>query len=525
MSNNPYDLLPLDATQNIFYGICVDNDDPLMLGRVRIYPTHQNISELIRSVNGFDEESTTPNINGKWSDLDPFVYLPLLPYFINQVPKKGEYTTLFYFNNRQQVGKNKYYMMSVFSHPTTIKNENYRSSQTHLASGIRNSKKNFPNLKTVDGEHLYPNTKGVFAEPLDISINGRDSADLIIKDDEIILRAGKHKDFVPGQIPDRNDERGFLQLTRFKTIRKYGTPTIRTRLIDKSEPIKFLIEYDIFNPENQADAFTGSINIFKIEPLNASEALTTAIKYNSSLTSVTKSKIRVINFQATKLDDVIKLINETLLKFKENPSEILLNPINKDAQFPFYYRPEKSIRELIFNLSGSTQQTDLNSIQSMSKLKKSVSVSRNITTEGYGLVLDKKVSPLIPYTPSEEVVVPVKNQKLDNTVGLLGASQLFLLSHNSIIPGKGKIDLQNTVYGIDSNKVFDEIEPKTSSMVRGEELMKLLGLMVGFLTSHVHPYPGLPPVPVAQDGTRSDEILSEIQQAYEKILNQNIRIN
>ena len=62
-------------------------------------------------------------------------------------------------------------------------------------------------------------------------------------------------------------------------------------------------------------------------------------------------------------------------------------------------------------------------------------------------------------------------------------------------------------------------------MVRGEELMKLVGLIVNFLTSHVHPYPGLPPVTVAQDGTRVDDILSELQQAYDKILNQNIRIN
>lgn len=525
MADNAYERLPLDATQNIFYGICVDNDDPLMLGRIRIYPTHQNINEVSKAINGFDEESTTPTVNGKWSDLDPFIYLPLLPYFINQIPKKGEYSTLFYFNNRQQIGRNKYYMISVFSHPTTIKDENYRSSQTHLASGIRNSKKFFPNLKSVDGDHLYPKTKGVFSEPVDISINGRDTADLIIKEDEVLLRAGKHKDFALGQIPDRNDERGFLQLSRYRSVKKYGTPIKRIRLKDKTEPIKFLIEYDVFNPENQADAFTGSINIFKIEPLNAAQALTTAIKYNSSLSNVTKSKIRVINFQSAPLEIVINLINETLIKFKENPSEILLNPINPNAQFPFYYRPEKSIRELIFNLSGSTQQTDLNSIQNMSKLKKAVSVSRNLTTEGYGLVLDKKVSPLFPFTPSEEIEVPIKTQKLDNTVGLLGASQLFLLSHNSIIPGKGKIDLQDTVYGIDSNKVFDEIEPKTSSMVRGEELISLIGLIVGFLTSHVHPYPGLPPVPVAQDGTRSDEILSELQQAYEKILNQYIRIN
>ena len=520
-----YEDLPLDATQNIFYGICVANDDPLMLGRVRIYPDQQMIDEVIRSVDGFNEDSSTPEVDGPWSILDPFVYLPLLPYFINQIPQEGEYATLFYFNNKKQMGRNKYYMISTFSSPTTILKENYRSSKTHLSSGIRNSLKPFPNLKDRDGKHIFPNNKGVFSEPIDISINGRDSADLIIQRDSVLLRAGKHKDFNSGQIPERNDERGFLQLSRFKTIKKYGNPTKKIKLTDNSEPIRFLIEYDIFNPENVADAFTGSINIFKVEPINASEALTTQIKYNSDLSGITKSKIRVINFQSAPLSGITDLINNTLITFKDRPEDVLLNPLEPGKQFPFFYRPEKSLRIAINNLSGSTQPDDINSMENMSILKQSVKISRNLSTEGYGLVLDKKVSPLVPFKVGEEVVTDVKTKKLDNTVGLMGASQLFLLSHNSVIPGKGKIDLTNTVYGIDSNVVFDEIEPKTSSMVRGEELMKLVGLIVNFLTSHVHPYPGLPPVSVAQDGTRVDDILSELQQAYDKILNQNIRIN
>jgi len=231
------------------------------------------------------------------------------------------------------------------------------------------------------------------------------------------------------------------------------------------------------------------------------------------------------DFQSATLDVIINLINTTLITFKDNPKEILLNPLTPGSQFPFFYRPEKSIRSIIYNLSGSTTQNDINSMNNMSNLKQSIKISRNIPTDGYGLVMDKKVSPLFPFKPQREVEVPVKSERLDNTVGLLGASQLYFLSHNSIIPGKGKIDLTDTVYGIDSNKVFDEIEPKTSSMVRGEELMSLIGLIVNFLTSHVHPYPGLPPVPVAQDGTSIDNILSELQQAYEKILNQNIRLN
>ena len=62
-------------------------------------------------------------------------------------------------------------------------------------------------------------------------------------------------------------------------------------------------------------------------------------------------------------------------------------------------------------------------------------------------------------------------------------------------------------------------------MVRGEELMELINLIVRFLLTHTHSYPGLPPVQITQDGTKAQDILSELQNAANKILNKNIRIN
>jgi len=85
--------------------------------------------------------------------------------------------------------------------------------------------------------------------------------------------------------------------------------------------------------------------------------------------------------------------------------------------------------------------------------------------------------------------------------------------------------LDNTIYGIDQTKLVNEIQPKTSSVVRGEELMDLIELIVRYLATHVHPYPGLPPVPVSSDGTRVDDLLKELLEASTKILNKNIRIN
>ena len=115
------------------------------------------------------------------------------------------------------------------------------------------------------------------------------------------------------------------------------------------------------------------------------------------------------------------------------------------------------------------------------------------------------------------------NQPL--SVNIMGAQQLYFLSHDSSNPAKAKVNLENTIYGIDQTRLSSDIQPKTSSMVRGEELITLVELIVRYLATHVHPYPGLPPVSVSSDGTRVDDLLKELLEAGNKILNKNIRIN
>jgi len=107
----------------------------------------------------------------------------------------------------------------------------------------------------------------------------------------------------------------------------------------------------------------------------------------------------------------------------------------------------------------------------------------------------------------------------------LGSDSLFLLSNTSQIPGKNKINLKDTLYGISSDVFANEIIPNTSSMVRGEELLELINLIVRFLVSHTHAYPGLAPVSITEDGSNVSNILQELQNAYTKILNTNIRLN
>jgi hypothetical protein len=168
---------------------------------------------------------------------------------------------------------------------------------------------------------------------------------------------------------------------------------------------------------------------------------------------------------------------------------------------------------------------DLIASANMAVLQTLVKISSTDITPGYSLVLNAKLTPELPYDIVKDVSVPSNSELTNNSVALMGANQLFLLSHDSVIPGKGKIDIPNTVYGIDQPLVFDEIEPKTSSMVRGEELLELLNLIVRFCLTHVHPYPLMPPSAVTLDGLSTDDLLAKMQEAYLKVLNSNIRIN
>ncbi len=88
---------------------------------------------------------------------------------------------------------------------------------------------------------------------------------------------------------------------------------------------------------------------------------------------------------------------------------------------------------------------------------------------------------------------------------------MYLLSHQSQKPNSDKINLKDTLYGITQEQFVQEIKPKTSSIVRGEELLVLLNKIVEFLANHVHPFPGIHPIQEPNKGTKICEIEFLIQ--------------
>lgn len=496
-----------------FYpSVVLDNEDPVMLGRIRARVLTDNYNDVIASV-------TSPPWNeekDKWTARDPFLFTPLLPYFLYQVPKVEELVYGFYYNKEYKY-QNQFYVQSMFSSPTLSPFEYYVGSQKF--TGVGGQYKNPLPLKNQNGTYASVKNKGVFPEPGDNALLGRGSADLIVKENEVLLRAGKViGNILPNTIPAANNTRAFLQLSKFENLKIFDDVKSFIQEIPNVVLVKYLIEWVITNPENTQNRFTGTVYLYKLKPnikTNSKE-----LKVDSNVDEY-KSLMTSYGFNALTMDETVKFINDFIIECN-NEGGFNGKKIFSETPFPIFYRPTNGVYNQI--MSTPTVSTPQSTSVNLSQIYDKIKLNNSTSIKGWGLIYTKdKVG--YPSTIKTTDVPTFKYNGSPVTFGALGADKLCLLSHQSSIPGKGKINFDGTLYGITNNNFTDEIEPKTSSMVRGEELLELINLIVRFLSTHTHAFPGLPPVPVTQDGSSVTSMLSAMQNAVNTVLNQNIRLN
>jgi hypothetical protein len=510
----------------IFQGYVINNQDPLMLGRIRAIPIEETESALLP-----DNWNPEKDI---WTERDPLIYLPLLPYYLSQVPKENEYIHIFYYNTSQVVDNTKFYIQGPITRPQNNSFENWHNSESMLASGTFLKQAN--NIKDPLSFEIKGQAKGIYPEPGDNSLLGRGTADVIVKEDEVLIRSGKNiKTQTAGfNLPTPRQSRSFLQLSSFSLERKKLDDLKRTLFSSKSQLVKKLIEWEITNefqttgptPGGGITATTvynGNIKLYSLLPKDQTKS--TEVNMNTPLDAFKSGPEYTLEFTSKTKDDSIKLINQfiggvnkgkiTIEGYTQYPFE---NDTKLEKQFPFYFRPTKNNIDKL----SSTASTEYNMVNDFFKKVKLLPSDRQF---GSALVWAQNVigQQLTKETLTLKQIVYNQNPV---TYGTMAGDFLYLLSHKTDIPSKSKINLlpKETLYGITQDYFVNNVLPNTDPMVRGNELMKLLKLIVKFLGSHVHNI-NEAPIPIGVDGTQLGEIEKIIQDADNSILNQNIRIN
>lgn len=510
----------------IFQGFVINNQDPLMLGRIRAVPINQTESALL-------PEDWNPETD-IWTSKDPLIYIPLLPYYISQVPFVDEYVHIFFYNTSQVVDNTKFYIQGPITRPQNNSFENWHNSESMLASGTFLKQAN--NIKDPISFEIKGQAKGIYPEPGDNSLLGRGTADVIVKNEEVLIRAGKNivSQTAGFNLPTPRQNRSFLQLSSFALEKKQLDPIKETIFSKKSQLVKKLVEWEITNEVQitgptpgggvtGATFYNGNIKLYSLLPKDQTKS--TNINMNTPLDAFKGSEEYTLEFTGKTKEEGIKLINQFISGV--NNGKILIEGYPQfppdattklEKQFPFYFRPTKNNIDKL----TSTASTEFNMVNDFFTKIKLLPSDRQ---SGSALVWTQNV--VGEQLTRENITLQqvVYNQK-PVSYGTLAADFVYFLSHKTDIPSKQKINLlpKETLYGINQEYFTKDILPNTDPMVRGNELMKLLTLIVNFLGSHVHNI-NEAPIPIGVDGTQIDDIRKILQDADNSILNQNIRIN
>jgi hypothetical protein len=515
----------VDSKRHLWFAQVVDIEDPLMLNRVRVkFDTLNNIAILNaipNKVNGKETKSGDDLLpEFKWTEIDSFCCLPLLPIFLNITPKSGETVNIIFPNNEYKFDE-QYYIQGTLTSPLSSYQENFNAQRMFAAKNRIENPKLLKN--PTNNEYYITKTKGVFIEPKDMGIAGRGTADIIVKDRHVLLRAGKSTTLPdnPKKEINVNQKRSFIQLSDFSQRETEESPIESVRLQQDIQYVKSLVEWHIINPENNFNKFDFFISLYGIPPSSATTSST--LQIDSNVPQSDKKLITRINFTNKSITEIgievskfLKQCNDGEINFPPNPIVNLESA--GQSQFPLFFRPSPETYAYIESPSSGKEYVNVTAA--------ALSIDYGTQKNGVGLLWSKNKTGQ-QFTLRKDVL---KQKSIDNnspiTYNIHGGDKILLLSHESRIPSKPKIDLNdNTVYGIEQKYIVDNVLPGTDPMVRGDELMKFMNTVVRFLISHVHPFPGLPPVPVSTDGTNVADILSQLQNASETILNQNIRIN
>jgi len=253
-TSNPYkkEGTEINITKTIYYGEVISIDDPTDGGRIKV---------------------KIPDLDNKIADVNdiPWAY-PFIPKFFHSYPQVGEYVRIL-IENIKYPQRSRYWTGSVISQPQKI---GFDSKFTALSTT------NMGHLSPEKAPSSYPDAEGVFPTKTDIAIVGKVNTDIILKINEVHLRAGKHEnDNIlklntknPAQLSliyEKNDETNqydsssILMSDKIAIISHSGKPKFKSAKLTQ-EDRKYIFENG--HPMVRGDVLVEIIKIFRNALIN-----------------------------------------------------------------------------------------------------------------------------------------------------------------------------------------------------------------------------------------------------------------
>lgn len=360
---------------------------------------------------------------------------PLLPKYIVTLPKVGECVFVFQyeFNESSPTASfksNRFWVGPLITQPDKLNEEPYNSALSILPDGYVKLKD--PNLE-----------KGAYGENEDIILQGRYNTDILQKDRQIWLRAGKTVDGNPKKF---NKDLAYIQL-------KYGGEklkrVVKERTVQTSTlPIPDrLIEVRMNTITNDNIILSGDLNkdAYIGSNINRTELFITV--YDIKTNNVIISYENESSFTGS---------NSRAMAFTEASNFI---EVNRGDKWKI-----KSVNNSCIDFINETYGTpngiavfSTTPIPGPTKVIKEVQLEKN----------DKK----------NGTVINVVANKINLLSNYVGANTFNLADPKSLI----------------TDEEQEKINTKAHPLVYGDTLVEFLELVKKFVELHVHPYHGLPP--------------------------------
>lgn len=345
---------------------------------------------------------------------------PLLPKHLSVYPKKGEYVYIITLakGSPQQI---RYFIGPVVDTYGQLNIAPDDQSETNAG---------------IESNQLREPEKGIYPSRNHVSIQGRNNSDVVLKDQEILLRAGKY--VIGDPFKFNSFDTGYIQI-------RYGQPELKKTKKEKKTQIVKLPVFDGFV----------TANLLLTIPLQLPYQVNLKFddKDNKFLGKIFKS------FSSE--EEAISFIKETFIDLKKQGST------------------SKSLSLITDNFGNKV------SISNCSNYK-------FISTDVPQL---KDWNDLNPKTVTEEKIeqVEVEETIFTDSKGSginVVASKINFISYGNDY-GFKLLDPETTINAEQQLKINTDAQP----IPYGYILNDFLSLIKTFVTTHVHAYPGLPPDP------------------------------